>query len=220
MVNVAVSSETRTREVAHVTIVEDDGILRLSPDELEIHPSTRVRFWNGASATWSVREESFAARLPVTSANASLIAVDPGRYVVSVVVRGSDYAWGEASMPLLIDFESPAGLVAVGTFSGRVSAPPFPDAQRVSEHPFTATASVRLLHLEAAVSASVTPARIQIDLLHAGEVVSTEVASTDASWNARDLPAGDYRLRITALEGVRVAYEVSGAMQYLITIPP
>lgn len=222
-VNVTVSSSTDAREVAHVTLVHDAFGLRFSPADLNIHPSTRVRFWNAAPTTHAFEEVRFLVSVPAEADARALrfMAVDPGSYELLVVARKDADAWGEAARPFVIDFESPAMNVTLGPWEGRVSAVASPVTGETSRtHTFTAAYPLRALRLELRLDAATEealPPEATWRLARDGEEVASASAQ-DAQLLLAALPPGEYALTIEGSAGL-VNYRAWGEARHRLEAP-
>lgn len=207
--NLTVTATARAREVAHLTLAREGSTLRLAPEELEIHPSTRIRLWNADDRAHGVREAGYAARLPTSATTLSLIGVDPGRYHLLALAHDATDARGEASARLVVDFDAPAPGFDLGPFSGDADA----DGDR---YLFDALHEVAELRLDVEVDTlAPTPASVEVRLLLDGDEVAREKAQDGARLVWGPLPGGAYALEVRAADGVLVTYAVEGRADYV-----
>lgn len=203
---------------AQAFLVDDAGVLRFEPPEVDVAPGTRVLLWSQTSRAVEVRETRFAAFVPLSVRDGSLTPVDEGLWrLIALAVQGD--ARGTGSATFLVDFERPSDRLTVGPIYGDVAVaevaldPPREIAFR-AEHPLETFVLAFAAHSNAPV-----PASIVVALYREGALLA-ESSSLEASELAFvELPAGKYEVEVRAERGALVGYEVSGEGRYRLPTP-
>ena len=221
--NIVVSNDASLKGTQHIEILDgktnDD--YRFVPDDLRVQPGTKLTFWNNGTAVHTGTQGGFAWLIPETGNPIAYAPEETGDFDVLVIAKDGQNARGEARTRLFVDPEKPDEVQPVGPFRGEFQKGVPNDPQpETKDHSFTSPFDITSLALTFTATSDVpVPPSVTVSLLQDGKEIAAADASDSGEIKAADLPAGTYTLRVTAAQGVLIAYEVKGTATLELVAP-
>lgn len=214
--NVTVSADVPLGTPAYVRV--RDGAP--DPREVDVHPGDAVLFYNEGPAPARFSIAGVLVRLEGRGAALPVAPVDEGAYELVAIARDASGARGVAGARIVSDFERPDPAASFGPWS-TVFACTGLDACD-DDRAYTIHAALDLRSLVVNVSSN-APLGATFNLTLVGRAGAAVAAATLADGEAlvaRDLPAGDYTLRVHAESGALAGFTASAQALYRLPPPP
>ena len=229
-VNVTVKQGASAAEQT-ITIIDGraQSDYRYAPEDLVVAPGTKINFVNKGAQMHTATQEAYLETIPGEGKSVTFSPKSTGDYDVIVIARDATTGVGVAKARLLVDATKPDEKQPIGPYNGefQAAAPrpaelpaPVPAAES-AEHPFTSPYSIKSLKFTfSATSDTPVPPTVSVSLQKEDgtEIASAEPAAS-GEVSAADLPAGTYKLIITAGQGVMIAYEALGEALLDLQLP-
>lgn len=220
-VNVTVKQGASAAEQT-ITIVDGraQSEYRYAPEDIVVGPGAKVNFVNKGAQMHTATQEAYLEAIPGDGKSVTFTPKNTGDYDVVVIARDGSTGVGTAKARLLVDATKPDEKQPVGPYNGefQAAAPrpadlpePAPAAES-AEHSFTSPYPIKSLKFTfTATSDTPAPPTVGVSLQKEdGTEIANAEPAPSGEVSAADLPAGTYKIVVTAGQGALIAYEAIG----------
>lgn len=202
---------------------------RYSIEDIVVAPGTKVVFENKGAQMHTATQGAYLEAIPGEGKSVTFSPKNTGDYDVVVIARDATTGVGVAKARLLVDATKPDEKQPIGPYNGefQAAAPrpaelpePVPAAES-AEHPFTSPYPIKSLKFTfTATSDTPVPPTVSVSLQKEdGTEIASAQPAASGEVSAADLPAGTYKLIVTAGQGAMIAYEALGEAMLDLQLP-